>query len=62
MRGKVRTILVTGAAGFIGSEFIRQKVKDKGVNIIAVDKLTYAGDVERFSEVKVKFKFYKADI
>ena len=54
-------ILVTGGAGFIGSEFIRQAAK-KGYSIIVVDKLTYAGDVERLKEIKGKFDFYKTDI
>jgi dTDP-glucose 4,6-dehydratase len=54
-------LLVTGGAGFIGSEFVRQGVK-KGYNIVVVDKLTYAGDLERLKEVENKIKFYKADI
>lgn len=54
-------ILVTGGAGFIGSEFVRQGVK-KGYDIIVVDKLTYSGDLTRLKEVKNKFKFYKIDI
>ena len=55
------TLLITGAAGFIGSEFIRQAIK-KGYKTIAVDALTYAGDLERLSKVKDKITFYKADI
>jgi len=54
-------ILVTGGAGFIGSEFVRQAVKNGG-SIVVVDKLTYAGDLKRLRDVKGKFKFYKADI
>lgn len=54
-------LLVTGGAGFIGSEFVRQGVK-KGYEIVVLDKLTYAGDMERLSEVKGKIKFYKVDI
>lgn len=54
-------ILVTGGAGFIGSEFVRQAVK-KGRKIIVVDKLTYAGDPKRLKEIKGKFAFYKTDI
>ncbi len=53
-------ILVTGAAGFIGSEFVRQIIKNN--KIIVIDKLTYAGDLARLNEVKGKFKFYKSDI
>ncbi len=54
-------ILVTGGAGFIGSEFVRQAVKN-GVETVVIDKLTYAGDFERLKEVKDKINFYKADI
>ena len=61
MRKKLCKILVTGGAGFIGSEFVRQAVK-RGYGIIVVDKLTYAGDLARLKEVEGKYKFYKADI
>lgn len=60
MRKSVR-ILVTGGAGFIGSEFVRQAAQ-KGERIIVVDKLTYAGDLARLKEVSSKIKFYKTDI
>ncbi len=61
MRAKLHKILITGGAGFIGSEFTRQAVK-KGFKIIVVDKLTYAGDLRRLKEVSGKYKFYKTDI
>ena len=54
-------MLITGGAGFIGSEFVRQAVK-KGHQVAVVDKLTYAGDLERLSEVRKDITFYKADI
>jgi dTDP-glucose 4,6-dehydratase len=54
-------LIITGGAGFIGSEFVRQLVK-RGHRPIVVDKLTYAGDLARLGEVKGKYKFYKADI
>ncbi len=54
-------LLVTGGAGFIGSEFVRQAV-DLGIETVVVDKLTYAGDLERLENVKDEIKFYKADI
>ena len=61
MRQPIRKILVTGGAGFIGSEFVRQGVQ-KGYSLVVVDKLTYAGDVARLKSVAAKIKFYKADI
>ena len=39
-------ILVTGGAGFIGSSVIRQVLSLKGVEVINLDKLTYAGNLE----------------
>jgi dTDP-glucose 4,6-dehydratase len=53
-------LLVTGGAGFIGSEFVRQAVS-RGFDIVVVDKLTYAGDLERLSEVNGRYRFYKID-
>jgi len=54
-------ILVTGGAGFIGSEFVRQSIKND-IDTIVIDKLTYAGDLQRLKEVEDKITFYKADI
>ena len=54
-------LLVTGGAGFIGSEFVRQAVK-KEIETVVVDKLTYAGDLRRLKEVEDRITFYKSDI
>lgn len=54
-------LLVTGGAGFIGSEFVRQGVK-KGYKIAVVDTLTYAGDLERIKEAAKDISFHYADI
>lgn len=61
MRKKFRKLLITGGAGFIGSEFVRQSVK-RGQKVVVIDKLTYAGDLQRLAEVKTKYTFYKVDI
>src|SRR4030042_1950321 len=57
----MKKLLVTGGAGFIGSEFVRSGVR-KGYVIVVVDNLTYAGDTERLKDVEKEITFYKADI
>jgi len=54
-------LVVTGGAGFIGSEFVRQAI-GRGYDVVVIDKLTYAGDLERLKDVKRQFDFYKIDI
>lgn len=44
-------ILVTGGAGFIGSNLVRLLIKEKGAQVINVDKLTYAGNAESLSDL-----------
>jgi len=61
MRQGIRKILVTGGAGFIGSEFVRQNA-GRYQKLVVVDKLTYAGDLSRLKEAKKKYIFYKIDI
>jgi len=55
-------ILVTGGAGFIGSEFLRQRALHNLSKIVVIDKLSYAGDLKRLSSIKKQIKFYKEDI
>ncbi len=57
----MKNLLVTGGAGFIGSEFVRQAAKI-GYKIAVIDNLSYAGDIERIKEVKNNIAFYKVDI
>ncbi len=57
----MRRLLVTGGAGFIGSEFVRQAVR-LGYAVSVVDALSYAGDMSRIEKVEKKITFYKADI
>lgn len=61
MRKRIPKLLVTGGAGFIGSEFVRLAVEN-GYNVSVVDKITYAGDLKRLGKIKGKYRFYKADI
>jgi dTDP-glucose 4,6-dehydratase len=61
----MNTFLVTGGAGFIGSNYIRyvlQKYQD--VRIINLDKLTYAGNLDNLRDVEndPRYRFIKGDI
>ena len=44
-------ILVTGAAGFIGSNLVRHLIQDCDHDVLAVDKLTYAGNLTSLSDL-----------
>jgi dTDP-glucose 4,6-dehydratase len=62
-------ILVTGGAGFIGSNFVRMALTDKFPNfnvdeIVVLDLLTYAGDEENLAPIATdkRYKFVKGDI
>ncbi|MBW7886978.1 MAG: dTDP-glucose 4,6-dehydratase [Bacteroidetes bacterium] len=61
----MKNILVTGGAGFIGSNFVRFMLKKYSqYNIINFDALTYAGNLENLSEVEhsANYTFVKGDI
>lgn len=61
----MKNILVTGGAGFIGSNFINHILGERDdYNIINLDKLTYAGNLENLkeSESKTNYRFVKGDI
>ena len=45
-------LLVCGGAGFIGSNFVRERVRDHGDAVVVLDKLTYAGREENFHDVQ----------
>lgn len=57
----MKKLLVTGGAGFIGSEFVRQGVK-RGYSIVIADKITYAGDIARINPIEKELTFYRGDI
>jgi dTDP-glucose 4,6-dehydratase len=44
-------LLVCGGAGFIGSTFVRQRLREHGDEVIVLDKLTYAGREENFHDI-----------
>lgn len=60
----MKNILVTGGAGFIGSNFVKSMLEDEKLNIINLDMLTYAGNLENLKEVEDQknYTFVKGDI
>ncbi|HDI2499833.1 TPA: dTDP-glucose 4,6-dehydratase [Acinetobacter baumannii] len=57
-------ILVTGGAGFIGSAVIRNIIKNTQDEVLNIDKLTYAGNLESLSEIDMdpRYQFAQVDI
>ena len=60
----METVIVTGGAGFIGSNFVRLALARAGRRIVVVDKLTYAGNFASIEDVSrdPRFHFVRADI
>lgn len=57
-------LLVTGGAGFIGSAVIRHIINNTGDQVVNLDKLTYAGNLESLAEVRCsdRYAFEQVDI
>lgn len=61
----MKTIIVTGGAGFIGSNFVRFVLKQsKNISIIVLDKLTYAGNLDSLHDIEAdpRYTFVHGDI
>ncbi len=62
---EMQTFLVTGCAGFIGSNFVHYMLeKYPGVRLVGLDKLTYAGNLENLADVEndARYTFVQGDI
>jgi dTDP-glucose 4,6-dehydratase len=64
LKNQPDTILVTGGAGFIGSNFILQWLASESSTVINLDKLTYAGNPANLASVAAdrRYKFLQGDI
>ncbi len=56
--------LVTGGAGFIGSNFVLQRMHEDSASVVNLDKLTYAGNLHNLDSVSLdaRYKFIQGDI
>ena len=63
MSDNVDYVLVTGGAGFIGSNYINLYGRENNIHIINLDKLTYAGDLKNLQiENNDRYTFVQGDI
>src|SRR5210317_785181 len=61
----MQTILITGGAGFIGSNFITYFIENnKEIHVVNLDLLTYAGNLEHLKELDnhPRYTFFEGDI
>ncbi|MGI5339238.1 dTDP-glucose 4,6-dehydratase [Streptomyces sp. CA-181903] len=58
-----RNVLVIGGAGFIGSHYVRELIRDGGpARVTVLDKLTYAGNMANLDPVAGRYAFVHGDI
>src|SRR6266853_2111405 len=64
LSGMEDLILVTGGAGFIGSNFVLQWIAEESSRILNLDKLTYAGNLHNLQSVEShpRYRFQQGDI
>src|SRR5437764_8660748 len=55
-------LLVTGAAGFIGSAYVRVVLEERDDDVVVLDKLTYAGRRENLADVEDRIEFVEGAI
>ena len=61
----MHNVLITGGAGFIGSNFVRSLLREqRDARIVNFDKLTYAGNLENLSDIQhdPRYTFVRGDI
>jgi dTDP-glucose 4,6-dehydratase len=60
----MKKILVCGGAGFIGSNFVRHLLANRDYEVVNLDKLTYAGNLENLRDIEdnPQYRFVRGDI
>lgn len=60
----MKKLLITGGAGFIGSNFVHHILGSRDYEVVVIDKLTYAGNLENLAGLKTNknYRFVQADI
>ena len=60
----MKTWIVTGGAGFIGTNFVRLVLAETDVRVVVLDRLTYAGNIQSLADLSAnsRFHFVQADI